>query len=360
MPAPCRVVSIAMSALAALAQPVQAATWCVADSAGLALALAVAGDSTEGDVLRLQTGSFTAPAAVGYQGNLDGGDLEISGGWTVGCSTRTPGARSIIQGQDARPGLLLYGDPPQRSRVRIAHMGFNRGFGEEAGGLAINGGFTPVDVEIEDSRFTNNTLGQLNEYLGGALWVNVRGDMLLRGNVFSGNHAASGGGAAHLYCAGAIGSLINNTVTGNSAQSGGSTSRGGIVLGGNCNWELASNIMRGNDGRDLSFNSGSVYLRRNNLGSYSGTPAPGSAGNVDVDPQFVSASNLQLRRSSPMVDAGLAAPLQGLPGLSHDGGPRVVAGQVDIGAYELDRLFGNGFALVLIPIADPGEPPTSR
>jgi hypothetical protein len=37
-------------------------------------------------------------------------------------------------------------------RVRIAHMVFNRGAGEEVGGLAINDGFTPIDVEIEDSR----------------------------------------------------------------------------------------------------------------------------------------------------------------------------------------------------------------
>lgn len=163
------------------------------------------------------------------------------------------------------------------------------------------------------------------------------------GSIFTDNDAGVGGGAAALVCFGALGAFTNNTVVRNMSEFGQATTRGGVILGGNCLWEVANNILWGNEGCDLSIGDDDATLRNNDLDDLRGMPTAGSGGNINVDPQFVSASSLRLQRGSPLIDAGFNETLLGLPQYSYDGGVRISGPRIDIGAYELDVLFANDF-----------------
>lgn len=82
------------------------------------------------------------------------------------------------------------------------------------------------------------------------------------------------------------------------------------------------------------FNSTTNYMGINDL--------TGSAGNLSVDPLFLSTANYHLQFGSAAITAGdSSAP--GLPSTDFDGFPRVRNGAVDIGAYEF---FPTGISIV--------------
>lgn len=319
-----------------------AATWCVGNGNELFQALLGASLNGEDDVIRLQAGTYRSGQPGGFAANLAGGALELSGGWSTGCVLRRRGVRSTIDGEYARPGLRLSGSLSQPRTVRIAHVAFIRGVDNEFGGLAVSAtGVGDLSVEIEDCRFHDNTGVDIEDTIGGGLYVNAD-EVSVLGSVFTDNHSGSAGGAAGLVCFGALGAFTNNTVVRNTARFGQPTARGGVILGGNCMWEVANNILWDNEGYDLAIGDDEATLRHNNLDDLLGTPTT-SSGNISVDPQFVSAGILRLQRSSPLIDAGLNETFLGLPMFSHDGGIRIAGPRIDIGAYELDVLFANGF-----------------
>ncbi len=319
-----------------------AATWCVANSADLGNALLGASLSAEADVIRLQAGTYVRNQPTGFTANVAGGSLELSGGWSASCVFRRRGVRSTIDGQYERPAMRISGTASLPTTVRIAHMAFIRGVDNEFGGLSVtHGGSGNFSVEIEDSRFHDNTQTNNEDDIGGGL--RVIADMVsVFGSVFTDNHSANIGGAGALACLGSLGAFTNNTVVRNTARFGQSDVEGGITLSGNCLWEVANNILWDNEGYDLDFGDDEVTLRNNNLDDLRGVPAA-SSGNINVDPQFAGTTNLRLLRSSPLIDAGLNETLLGLPLFSYDGGIRLAGPRIDIGAYELDVLFADDF-----------------
>ncbi len=70
-------------------------------------------------------------------------------------------------------------------------------------------------------------------------------------------------------------------------------------------------------------------------------------GELSVDPQFADCGFLcigfELERGSPLVDAGDDAPAGGMTATDLAGKPRTIGARVDIGAYENDLLFADGF-----------------
>lgn len=319
-----------------------AANWCVSNSNGLSQALLGASLNDEADVIRLRSGTYQSGQPGGFTASLAGGALELSGGWSAGCVFRMRGAHTTIDGEYERPALAITGAPPIPATVRLSHLSFIRGVDEEGGGLFVSGtGAHSLTVEVEDCRFHDNTNDDVDDYLGGGLHVIARKISVL-GSIFTDNHAGVGGGAALLTCFGTLGAFTNNTVVRNSSEFGQPDTRGGIILGGNCLWEVANNILWDNEGYDLSIGNDEATLRNNNLDDLQGTPVA-SSGNLNVDPQFMSIGILRLQRSSPLVDAGLKETLLGLPAFSFDGGIRIAGPRIDIGAYELDVLFADDF-----------------
>lgn len=336
--------------LTAIALPAaNAASYCVGDGPALQAALTAAGASPEADVIRLRAGSYTSTSNNGFIGNLGGGSLELSGGWSAGCLFRQRGVRSTIDGAFQRPGMTLAGQNlPSNRDLRVAHLTFQRGLGPEFGGLLVVGtGVGRLSVVIEDSRFIDNHQSLHEDVNGAGLMVSA-GSIRVFGNVFTDNDAASDGGAAYLACFGGVGAFSNNTAIGNTAGFGQPGKTGGIRLWG-CQWEVANNILWDNEGYDLNIDNVPAVVNHNNIGASHGAPISGGD-NTAVDPKFVGASNLRLRRESPLVDAGFTGTFLGLPARSHDGGPRVAGPQIDLGAYELDVLFTDDFdPLILIP-----------
>ncbi len=341
--------ALLIAALTAGASPdARAETFCVEDTEALVWALYRMGVTPEPDVIRLRTGTYRTSHVSGFGGTIKG-SLEISGGWAPGCLFRQRGARSTIDGEYERPGLVLAGQGGSSPEtIRIAHMTFRRNIDNNRAGLTIWGGSAgAVTAIVEDSRFIDNHVtDHLDEY-GAGLFVEAR-RILVFGNVFTGNHATGDGGAAYLSCTDANAAFTSNTVTMNTAGVGQPGRTGGVMIRG-CSWEVANNILWDNEGHDLNAVSTPSVARHNNIGSAIG-PIWGDGSNLSVDPQFTSASILRLRRSSPLIDTGLNETNQGLPQFSHDGGPRLVGPAIDMGAYELEILFTDDFdPLVLIP-----------
>lgn len=341
--------ALLLTALAITRAPAaRAETFCVEDSGHLVWTLNRVGMTPEADVIRLRTGTYTT-ANVGGFGAMMEGSLEISGGWSAGCLFRQRGARSTIDGEYQRPGLLIVA--PQLTfpnTLRIAHMTFRRNIGDDRGGLKIRrSGGAPFSVVVEDSRFIDNHLTDHLTEVGAGLFVEADNIHVL-GNVFSGNDATYDAAAAHLACTGTNAAFNANTVTANTVAFGQSGKTGGVMLRG-CQWEAINNILWGSEGDDLNVLSTPARVRFNNIGSATGLSWL-SGNNLSVDPQFAGASSLRLRRSSPLIDAGQNEATQGLPLLSHDGGPRLAGPAIDMGAYELETLFANDFdPLILIP-----------
>jgi hypothetical protein len=267
---------------------------------------------------------------------------------------RLAGLRSTIDGELQRPGLSLNGTLDVRGQLAIRNIQFLRGLStnpNRAGGLTVNRGY---DIVIESNLFRQNTLVHPNSAASGGLYALSEGAIVVRGNLFVDNDAdsppntAAGAASVACYSLSASASFNNNTATGNTADVGSAADIGGVRVFGlaNCSWSLANNILWDNAGLDLALDVAGVDLRSNDIDDRGGSQPPATmTGNLRVDPRFVSATNRRLQRGSPLVDAGINGPAGGLPASSFDGGPRVVAAVVDIGAYELDVLMDDGFDL---------------
>ena len=110
-------------------------------------------------------------------------------------------------------------------------------------------------------------------------------------------------------------SIVNNTVIDNVADAGASNDIGGIRIDGECDWDIANNILWNNTGIDLALNVEGVALRNNDIAELGGSKDPQTnSGNLSVDPQFVSATSPRRKRSSALIDAGPNATVGGLPG----------------------------------------------
>jgi PKD repeat protein len=136
--------------------------------------------------------------------------------------------------------------------------------------------------------------------------------------------------------------IANNTIVGNRSGIGlgyavDSASalypyNNNIIVGNNIGFELLETYML----PDLSFWQNNLVY--GNSTNYSGVPdLTGINGNISGAPLFLDPANndFHLCLGSPAIDAGSTTGLV-LPATDFDGNPRVIDGNVDIGAYEFD------------------------
>src|SRR6185437_5682230 len=216
--------------------------------------------------------------------------------------------------------------------------------GGEGGAIASNAASPTISVNIiqRNSVFNN----------GGGISIFNSANAIITQNLITDNQAnGNGGGISWSVPSGNRGPVVvNNTIAGNTAANGSAIYSDGFVA----NVQVYNNILVGNAAVaaldcDPTFSGTSPVLANNdaflNGGSgFAGTcaTAPGTNGNVSVDPQFVDAigGNYRLQATSPVIDAGdNSAP--NLPAVDLDGNPRIAFGSatncsdtVDLGAYE--------------------------
>jgi parallel beta-helix repeat protein len=185
---------------------------------------------------------------------------------------------------------------------------------------------------LRNCTLTNNA----GQYGGGA-YGDQSSPLVLHNCTLTGNWAMWGGGA--------YGGVLNNcTLTGNRAGSSGGGGGGGAFESTLNNCTVTSNAA--DDGGGAFFgtlNNCIVYYNMaffdsNYLGGTFNdcctTPLPGGAGNITNEPLFLNfeGGNLRLQSNSPCINAGANGYVSGRTDM--DGLARIVAGTVDIGAYE--------------------------
>ena len=336
--------------LAAAALPAHAAVFCANSEASAQAALDTARTNGQADYIKLESGFYSLNTGLTYWtiGGSDHEPLILSGGFDAGCNART--GTTILDGQDAvRPlSLQLHGS----DLVFVDHLMLLQGYATNSpygGNMEVylydqaGGG----DVRLDYMRFV---LGTADANSGG-LYVTGWGSLRLRNSLIAYNQAPSSpAGSVNLN---GQAWLVSNTIamnTDNDANPGFAYYMNATDPAGHF-W-LSNNVIWGNENTGLDLymlETGATYdLINNDIGARTDNElGAASGGNISVDPQFGSCGflcfDLPLTRASALVDAGEDDPPGELTSYDLFDADRTVGAHTDIGAYELDQLFADGF-----------------
>ncbi|MBL0163417.1 MAG: hypothetical protein IPP82_07155 [Xanthomonadales bacterium] len=332
--------------LAMVSTDASAALFCVNTVATLQSALTTSGTNGQDDQINIVAGTYSLGAAGLQFGSSEANSLTIFGGYTAGCAQLTSAATKLDGQSLQRPLRIIQNSTSNSASVHVERLTFISGHAssETGGGLEVV--TTNAEVRIESSRFLANHA----EIASGALFVNTNGLIRLRNNLFFLNDATNIG-ALQLLTGNSVAYITGNTFVSNSTAT--TNGVGAVNVGSTtgthfwfCNNILWNN--NANGGADL-YASAAVVLRNNDIGVLAGVaPDPMSQLNQNVDPQFASCSgflcfSFELQRASALVDAGDDAPPDGTGSFDLAGKLRRIGAHVDIGAYEQDVLFRDGF-----------------
>jgi len=210
------------------------------------------------------------------------------------------------------------------------------------GGISLWGAGTPT--------LRNNYIrGNVAYDQGGGIYIVNYSNALIVQNLIYNNtltediNAGQGAGIYLLVPSGYAGPLlVNNTIVGTSSSVQGSA----VYASGFYDQAMFyNNLMIGASGTnavfcDSTYDQTPPTFTDNDAYSPKGTgllgtcaTQSGANGNISVNPMFAGASNFHLRAASPAINAGdVSAP--DIPPLDLIGNPRIVDGNIDMGAYE--------------------------
>jgi len=326
--------------LAASAAPGNAAVFCVDTAAELVQAMTDAAANGVADEIRVVAGTYVPSTTPTYQTGVSQ-DLTLSGGWSATCLGQRPDPDSTtIDGANARRVLSIQViDATATVTLRYLTLRNGNAGAGSAGGLSLTGAAgNHLNAVVESCVFRDNTAATSS-----AMEVGTDlGTLRLAGNLVVGNLATTNLAGASLTANGPSAEIVNNTVAGNTNSGAGTW--GGVRLAGTCPVVFANNVFWGNTGIDLKLSNNNTYfLYANDVETQEGTAA-GGANNVSVDPQFVGAGDFRLQADSNLIDVGETVQAT-LPAGDIAGGPRLLGLGPDLGAYESEHLFSDGFEL---------------
>lgn len=353
--------------------PVDAATFCATTSAELETALDTAEINGEADEVRIQTGTYTAPAggfsydAIGPPGSDH--SIEISGGWTeffgneCGQVLEEDANLTVLSGEDSDRVMEIFLPGDADADVRL--LSFVSGYvsGQLSGGGLHMQATNPYSgtITIERNIFLAN-----EAYIGGGLHLaytsSSTGNALIVNNLFVTNHARENVGAMNIEVDQSSSataqrgstlpavSVTNNTIVENSLPkiiNPPPNLVGGMRIDGTVTnkWVINNNIWS-NQATDLFISDGSgLRLWNNNHQSQAGATPMSEQDNISVVPEYLDCGFLCVDRtpvaSSPLTDAG-TFPQTGHPWIIADtdlrGLTRVREEGIEIGAYENNTL----------------------
>lgn len=338
--AACLAATGAGCALLAAAPASRAAVFCAASVSEIVAAMDTAKANGEDDEIRIVAGNYPLDQPLRL-GNVEteAFALAFSGRWNADCSEPSAGGASTLGGRNRNPIMYLsLGPAVDLSLTDLAFTGGLVSFNDSGGALHIQGGRL---VRIERVQVYANTVenddSPLTIATGGAdSRLSLRNSLVFHNTARreTGVTVSSSSGEAY---------VTGNTITAN--ESSVSCPCSALNYAGTSAWTVANNNVWGNQGGDVFVNPPNAIHLHNNIGVLAmggNPPGAGSSGDLSVDPLFAD-DGVHLRPESPLVNAGFADAPGGLGDLDGGRGERLVGASVDIGAFETDVLFRDGF-----------------
>jgi len=327
---------------------------CVSSTSDLANALSTLSTSTtdnNADDIRIRVGTYIAPVA-GWVGAVSNNhDLSVRGGFLdVACTQQSMDASlTVLDGNHTAGVMTINATAIPNSMIVVSGLTFQNGngsspFQSSAGGLKVGdpGPIAGGVVLIERNIFRHNVA----QTAGGLVAASDGQSLIVRGNLFFDNSAPNSA-ALFLYSDNAI-DVANNTFAGNRSTDTMQAQRviidfftaTGMHLDNNIFWDNA--VGTGIADIDVSGQFRHSTLRNNDIQSLIGAPVS-STGALSVTPGFIGGDNFRLSPSSPLIDAGVGNPSGGLSAVDLDGAQRLDGTTLDLGAYESNYIFVDGF-----------------
>jgi hypothetical protein len=325
------------------AGPALAATWCVDTLPELQTAIDAAEGNGEDDEIRIASGTYASSTPFHFQSS-EVHAIAFAGGYSASC-TEAGGEPTTIDGENARRGLFVLNPDGD---IAVERLTFVRGLSTNNRGGGLRAASESGDIRIDGNVFLAN---RADDFAGAARVVTETGTLRVRNNLAFANSAANVG-AFELTQQAGTGYVSGNTITVNSSE--GDFLPGGLYVGGAAHFVVSNNIVWNNLPEQPGpfhndFQGAASHDRySNDIGVVSSNSVDGEVvGELGVDPQFADCGFLcigfELERGSPLVDAGIDDPAGGPTVTDLAGKPRTIGPHVDIGAYENDLLFADGF-----------------
>lgn len=338
----------ALAALIALAAPwpAQAATFCADTVPEIVAAMDTAKANGEDDDIRIVAGTYLLDETLRLgNSETESFALSFSGRWNADCSEPSAGGASTLSGRGERQVLAL--SLPADTDLAISDLAFVSGlaaFGASGGVLDVTGGRA---ILIDRIQVYGNTL----ENGAAPLRVDTGGPdavLTLRNSLLFDNDAHAITGAQLASSQGEV-NVVGNTITANTSSIPCPCS--GLNYAGTSAYTISNNLVWGNEGGDVFVNPSNAIHLHNDIGAYAGgsqSPGAGSSGDMSVDPAFAD-DGVHLSPTSPLANAGFDEAPGGIGDLDGGRGDRRVGARVDIGAFETDVLFRDGFEDAVMP-----------
>jgi hypothetical protein len=305
-------------------------------------------------VIKVRTGTYTATDAVDFATTLSHSNqvVEISGGWSGpsnSCQEKTfDSSATVLVGSANKPALYFKTSPAVSGSTLYVHdvTLTNPNYINASYSACLAGYLTAGNEAVVDRVQMFQCIAPGTSYASAYL-ENKAGTLTVRNVVASTGTAQSNGGIAINTYDGGMTRVAQVSVTATESLTPSSTVSGlSIENYGNSFTYVSNSVFWRNDGTpttaDLSVAGTGVFLTRTHYGTLRGTPttnlspSTGQAG-------FVSSSDAHLRADSILIDSGVTNPVGSSGTFDVEGHARVVGAAVDIGAFESDRLFADGF-----------------
>lgn len=334
------IVMLAAVAFCATVAPATAYAFrfCANSQAGIQFSLTASEDNGQDDEIDIPVGNYALTQNLVFD-STESNSLLVVGGWNSDCSVFT-GGRTVLDGQGSVAPLTIYSD---NGDIFVQWVTFADGAGHGLKAETHNS-----QIRIDHNRFYLNQ-GAGNDGAAGLDAATITGQIRVRGNLLYLNTSSAYTGGMAVNSQGTDAYIVGNTIVDNTAGSAGFA--GGLSVSGGSHFFVSDNIIWNNNTNgapDFKSNTWNALIN-NDIGTTAGTASDASSqGNQNADPQFASCTgflcfNFELTRASPLVDAGYDAPMGGALTVDLAVKPRIIGAHVDIGAYEEDVLFANGF-----------------
>jgi hypothetical protein len=323
--------------------PSAAADFCADDESAIQAALNASQANGEDDTILVVTGNYALSFGLTFA-STEAHSLDVFGS-VDDCATPVPdlrGAGTVLDGQHQQRPLAIVNE---NGAVRLVGLRFAGGLADGSGaGLFVSGATVIVSANWF---YGNHGTGDFMDS-GGAAVLAATDFLRFDDNLVFGNHAVNVGGVTLFLTANGNAQAIANTIIANLSDE--IEAPGGLLVEGSGTFEIANNILWNNaapGGSDFgAIAANDRYHNDIGVVTEQGEPPGAVSGELSVDPGFESCGDsicfdFELARSSPLVDAGDDA--YDLVFVDLAGKPREIGPHVDIGAFENDRIFRNGF-----------------